>query len=102
MAPPREGARASMALQLPDGHRPEVVVGEVVETTRGRPDARNPGFRARFIDLTPLAQRRIAAALQKAARNQRSFPRLPARLRVMSGATAFSARNISAVGMFVE
>ena len=103
LVPPRIRARASMALQLPDGGRAEVVVGEVTETTRQEPDAPQPGFRARFIDLSSTAQRRIAAALKRAAeRNKRAFPRLPANLKVMAGATAFSARNISPVGMFVE
>src|SRR2546422_5143709 len=102
LVPPRIGSRASMALQLPDGGRPEVVVGEVTESTRKQPDAPQHGFRARFIDLSSSAQRRIAAALQRAAERHRAFPRLPAKLRVMAGATAFSARNISAVGIFVE
>src|SRR5438477_13202281 len=67
LIPPRIGSRASMALQLPDGGRPEVVVGEVTDSTRKRPDAPNPGFRARFVDLPATARRRIEAALQRAA-----------------------------------
>jgi hypothetical protein len=102
LVPPRLRARASMALQLPDDSRPEVVVGEVTETTRQDPAAPQPGFRARFIDLTPFAKRRIEAAVEQVVEHHRAFPRLPARLKVMAGATAFSARNISAVGMFVE
>jgi PilZ domain-containing protein len=102
VAPPRLRSRASMALQLPDGELSEVVVGDVVETTRDDPKARNPGFRARFVDLTPTAQRRIATALQRATEQHRSFPRMAAKLTVMAGATVFRSRNISAVGMFVE
>lgn len=102
LVPPRIGSRASMALQLPDGGRASVVVGEVIESTHKLQDAPQPGFRARFIDLASTAKRRIDATLQAAVEQHRCYPRLPASLRVTSGATAFSARNISAVGMFVE
>ncbi|TMA27085.1 MAG: PilZ domain-containing protein [Deltaproteobacteria bacterium] len=102
LMPPRVGQRASMAMQLPDDSRPEVVVGEVTESTRKEPDARHPGFRARFVDLPSVAQRRIASALKSASQNHRAFPRLPSKLRVMTGPNAFRARNISAVGIFVE
>jgi hypothetical protein len=100
--PPRVGARASMAIQFPDGGRTEVMVGEVIDSTRGKPEERSPGFRARFVDLPSAAKRRLASTLQHAAQQHRAFPRLPANLRVMAGATAFRVRNISAVGMFVE
>lgn len=102
LVPPRIGSRASMALQLPDGGRAAVVVGEVIESTHKQPDAPQPGFRARFVDLASTAKRRIEATLLGAVEQHRCFPRLPASLRVTAGATAFSARNISAVGMFVE
>lgn len=102
LEPPRMGARVSMALQLPDRHRPEIVVGEVSETTRADPAAPEPGFRATFVDLIPSARRRIAAAIAKSESEGRVYKRMPAQLKIhIVGDGSLDARDISAVGVFV-
>ena len=64
LQPPLVGERVSMALYLPGSARPEVVVGEVSESS---PEAGRPidaGFRARFLALNPEGRHRIAALLE--------------------------------------
>lgn len=94
---PRMRARVSMALFLPDGQGPEVVVGEVSELHGGL----LCGFTARFVDLDETATARISAALQRTALEHRSLRRSEVDLEVtVSGGRAGRARDISEAGLF--
>lgn len=101
-APPGLGSRASMALQLPGTLRAEIVVGRVTETSSGTSRTRAPGFTADFVDLPHPSRRRIAALIAGTSPEHRTFPRRPTQLTVRVGGTTLRARDLSAVGIYLE
>jgi hypothetical protein len=99
---PRMLARVSMALYLPDGQGPEVVVGEVAEVHPAAPPEM-PGFLANFVDLPPSSRQRIEAAVARAGGEHRSFSRHSVDLEVeVAGTGPAHAVDISSGGLFLR
>ena len=71
LQPPPVGQRVSMALYLPGSARPEVVVGEVSESSPGLQRPVDAGFRVRFLALNPEGRHRIVALLEELERRAR-------------------------------
>lgn len=68
LQPPLVGTRISMALYLPGSAKPEVVVGEVSESSPGNGRPVDAGFRVRFLALDPEGRHRIDALLEELSR----------------------------------
>jgi uncharacterized protein (TIGR02266 family) len=108
LAPPRVGARVSMALYLPNTTVPEVAIGRVARAKAGAPS--EAGFWADFIVVDPQARMRISHLLsdrdQEEGANKRGFPRhqvtLAVRFRSASDFVLEHATNISRGGIFIQ
>ena len=107
LAPPKVGARVSMALYLPNTSVPEVAIGRVARAKAEAPA--EAGFWADFIVVDPQARMRISHLLSdrdQAEGNQRGFPRhqvtLAVRFRTASDFVLEHATNISRGGIYIQ
>jgi type IV pilus assembly protein PilZ len=107
LAPPKVGARVSMALYLPNTSVPEVAIGRVARAKSEAPG--EAGFWADFIVVDPQARMRISHLLSDRDQeegNKRGFPRhqvtLAVRFRSAADFALEHATNISRGGIFIQ
>lgn len=107
LAPPRVGARVSMALYLPNTGVPEVAIGRVSAAQSGAPA--DSGFWADFIVVDPQARMRISNLLSdhelRSKQNracERIAVRLAVRFRTAHEFVQEHAVNLSRGGVFIR
>ena len=110
LAPPRVGARVSLALYLPGNSKPEVAVGVVAASTHDRPVP--AGFWVQFTAIDASARERITALVVEKARRarelraprgfQRFHTQFTVRFRTVREFAREHAQNISRGGVFIQ
>ncbi len=107
LAPPKVGARVSMALYLPNVNVPEVAIGRVSAARSGAPA--DAGFWADFIVVDPQARMRISTLLsdhELRSKQNRACERIPVKLavrfRTSHDFVQEHAINMSRGGIFIR